>query len=79
MKTAIVNTLQRQAARRLGELAEDRTPVLIAERGRPAACLLDVESFDLQQERLNIRGGSARGERAVEQDRAPTEGRPRGE
>jgi len=73
MKTAIVTTLKRQATRILGELAEDRVPILITEHGRPAAYLVDVESFELQQDRLRMLEGIARGERAIEEGRVLTE------
>jgi len=57
----------------LGELAETHAPVLITEHGRPAAYLVDVESYEAQQRRLQILEGIARGERAI------TEGRTLGE
>ena len=73
MRTELVTTLKRQATRILGELAQDHVPVLITEHGRPAAYLVDVESFELQQDRLRILEGIARGERAIEEGRILTE------
>lgn len=72
MKTELVTTLKRQATRLIAELQEDRTPVLITEHGRPAAYLIDVQSFDDQQVRMHILEGIARGERAVQEKRTLT-------
>jgi prevent-host-death family protein len=69
MKTTIVTNLKRQATKILAELAEDHDTVLITEHGRPAAYLVDVETYELQQTRLRVLEGIARGERAVEQGR----------
>ena len=73
MRTELVTTLKRQATRILGELAQDHVPVLITEHGRPAAYLVDVESFELQQDRLRVLEGIARGERAIQEGRTLTE------
>ena len=40
-------------------------PVLITEHGRPAAYLVDVDSFEFMQSRMQILEGIARGERAI--------------
>ena len=67
MKTELVTTLKRQATRLISAVREDRAPVLITEHGRPAAYLVDVQTFDEQQERIRILEGIARGERAVQE------------
>ena len=72
MKMELVTTLKRQATRLIAELQEDRKPVLITEHGRPAAYLVDVQSFDDQQARMHILEGIARGERAVQEKRTLT-------
>ena len=72
MKMELVTTLKRQATRLIAELQADRAPVLITEHGRPAAYLIDVQSFDEQQVRLHILEGIARGERAVQEKRTLT-------
>jgi len=69
MKTELVTTLKRQATRLIAELREDPAPVLITERGRPAAYLVDVASYEEQQARMQILEGIARGERAFQQGR----------
>ncbi len=73
MKTAIVTNLKRHATKILAELAEDREPVLITEHGRPAAYIVDVDSYERQQDRLRILEGIARGERAIAENRVLSE------
>ena len=72
MKTELVTTLKREATRLISELQEHRAPILITEHGRPAAYLVDVESFDAQQTRVQILEGIARGEKAVQEGRILT-------
>lgn len=67
MKTELVTTLKRQATRLISELQEARLPILITEHGKPAAYLVDVESYETQQNRVRILEGIARGERAVQE------------
>lgn len=42
---------------------------MITEHGKPAAYLVDVESFEMQQSRIRILEGIACGERAVQEGR----------
>ena len=44
-------------------------PVLITQHGRPAAYLLDIETYAALNQRIAILEGIARGERAVEEGR----------
>jgi len=67
MKTELVTTLKRQATRLISELQSARSPILITEHGKPAAYLVDVQSYDSQQDRIHILEGIARGERAVQE------------
>ena len=69
MRTELVTTLKRKATEILSELERDRAPVLITQHGRPAAYLVDVETYERLNQRLAILEGIARGERAVEQGR----------
>ena len=69
MKTEIVTTLKRQATKILADLHESKEPVLITEHGQPSAYLVDVEDFELMQDRLNILEGIARGETAILENR----------
>ncbi len=65
MKTELVTTLKRQATRILSDLRDSGDPVLITEHGRPAAYLVDVDSFEFMQRRMQVLEGIARGERAI--------------
>ncbi len=69
MRTELVTTLKRKATEILSELERDRAPVLITQHGRPAAYLVDVETYERLNQRVAILEGIARGERAVEQGR----------
>jgi len=70
MRTELVTTLKRQATRILSALEEEKVPILITEHGRPAAYLVDVQTFERLQDRMRILEGIARGERAVQEGRA---------
>ena len=73
MKTELVTTLKRQATRILSDLHNSGEPVLITERGKPSAYLVDVDSFKLMQGRMKILEGIARGERAILEKRTYTQ------
>ena len=72
MKTELVTTLKRQATRLISKLQEDKLPILITEHGKPAAYLIDVQSFEMQQSRINILEGIALGERAIQEGKIMT-------
>lgn len=69
MRTELVTTLKRQATELLAELERDREPILITQHGLPSAYLVDVESYQRQQERMSILEGIARGEMALAEGR----------
>lgn len=69
MRTELVTTLKRKATEIIAELAQEHEPVLITQHGRPAAYLLDVETYAALNQRLAILEGIARGERAIEEGR----------
>ncbi len=69
MRTELVTTLKRKATEIISDLGRDRDPVLITQHGRPAAYLVDVETYERLQQRLAILEGIARGERAIEEGR----------
>ncbi len=69
METALVTTLKRKATRMIADLNKKRRPVLITKHGRPAAYLVDVETFTGLNRRLAILEGIARGERALREGR----------
>jgi prevent-host-death family protein len=69
MRTELVTTLKRKATEIIAELGAERDPVLITQHGRPAAYLVDVETYEQTQRRLAVLEGIARGERAIEEGR----------
>ena len=73
MKIELVTTLKRQATKILAELHESKEPVLITEHGLPSAYLVDVNDYELTQNRMQILEGIARGETAVLENRTFTQ------
>ena len=69
MRSEFVTTLKRKATEIISEIERDRIPILITRQGRPAAYLVDVETYEKLHKRLNVLEGIARGERAVEEGR----------
>jgi prevent-host-death family protein len=69
MKTELVTTLKRQATKILAELHSSKEPILITEHGQPSAYLIDVDDYEMMQNRLKILEGIARGETAIREDR----------
>jgi len=65
MKMELVTTLKRQATKILAELHESKEPVLITEYGQPSAYLVDVQDYEMMQNRMKILEGLARGETAI--------------
>lgn len=72
MRTELVTTLKRHATELLSDIERDREPILITQHGLPSAYLVDVQSFEAQQERMAILEGIARGELAVAEGRILT-------
>jgi len=65
MKMELVTTLKRQATKILAELHESKEPVLITEYGQPSAYLVDVQDYEMMQNRMEILEGLSRGENAI--------------
>ena len=74
MSTELLTTLKRKATEIISEVGRNRVPVLITHRGRPAAYVVDVETYERLNQRLSILEGIARGERAIEQGRVVSHG-----
>lgn len=72
MRTELVTTLKRQATELLSDIERDKQPILITQHGLPSAYLVDVETFELLQQRMAVLEGIARGEMAVAEGRAVT-------
>lgn len=77
MRTELVTTLKRQATELLSDLERDKTPILITQHGLPSAYLVDVESYELMQQRMSLLEGIARGEQAVAEGRVATHAQAR--
>ncbi|MBW8726268.1 MAG: type II toxin-antitoxin system prevent-host-death family antitoxin [Inquilinus limosus] len=73
MRTELVTTLKRKATDLLAELERDREPILITQHGLPSAYLVDVETFEILQQRMELLEGIARGEQAIEDGRTLTQ------
>lgn len=69
MRTELVTTLKRQATELLADIERDKQPILITQHGLPSAYLVDVETFELLQQRMAVLEGIARGEMAVAEGR----------
>ena len=72
MRTELVTTLKRQATDLLADVERDREPILITQHGLPSAYLVDVDTFESMQRRVQILEGIARGEQAVQDGRTLT-------
>ena len=73
MKIELVTTLKRQATKILAELHESKEPVLITEHGQPSAYLVDVQDYEMMQDRMKILDGLVKGEMAVLENRTYTQ------
>ena len=69
MRTELVTTLKRQATELLADIERDKQPILITQHGMPSAYLLDVETYQLMQQRMDVLEGIARGEQAIAEGR----------
>ncbi len=72
MRTELVTTLKRRATELLADLERDKEPIMITQHGLPAAYMVDVETFELNQTRMAILEGIARGERDIAEGRVYT-------
>ena len=73
MRIELVTTLKRQATKILAELHKSKEPILITEYGQPSAYLVDVEDYELMQDRMRLLEGLSRGERAIQEGRTLTQ------
>jgi prevent-host-death family protein len=69
MKTELVTTLKRQATQIIAAIQKERSPVLITQYGKPAAYLVDVQSYEELKRRLSVVEGIALGEKDAREGR----------
>lgn len=69
MKTELVTSLKRKATEIISGLQQDRDPILITQHGKPAAYLMDVETYETMSRRISVLEGIALGEQAVREGR----------
>ncbi len=69
MKVELVTNLKRRATEIIRDLNKKQEPVLITEHGKPAAYLVDVQSFLEITRKNELLEGLARGEAAIKQGR----------
>ncbi len=72
MRTELVTTLKRQATELLSDIGRDKKPILVTQHGVPSAYLVDVETYELLQQRMSVLEGIARGEMAAAEGRTLT-------
>ena len=77
MRTELVTTLKRQATELLSDIERDKEPILITQHGLPSAYLVDVETYQLMQQRMAVLEGIARGEQALADGRVATQAQAR--
>lgn len=77
MRTELVTTLKRRATELLSDVERQRQPILITQHGLPSAYLVDVESYELMQQRMMVLEGIARGEQALAEGRVATHAQAR--
>lgn len=69
MRTEVVTTLKRKATDLISEISSAHEPIMITQHGRPAAYLIDVESFEKMESRVKLLEGIALGEKAIAEGR----------
>lgn len=72
VKTELVTTLKRKATKLISRIEREKGSVLITQRGRPAAYLVNVETFESLHHRIELLEGLARGEMAIREGRTLT-------
>ena len=69
MKTELVTALKRHATEIIAGLQSEKNPILITQHGKPAAYLVDVQSYEELSRRLSVVEGLALGEQAIREGR----------
>jgi prevent-host-death family protein len=74
MTTELVTSLKRRATKIISQVQRKKEPVLITQRGLPAAYLVGVKEFEALQYRLQVLEGIALGEKDLREGRVVTHG-----
>lgn len=69
MRTEVITTLKRNATDLISEITSAHEPILITQHGIPAAYLVDVESYQRMESRMELLEGIALGEKAISESR----------
>lgn len=69
MHSELATSLKRSTRQILARVAKTKEPVMITQDGLPSAYLVDVETWEVLQQRVSLLEGIARGERAIEERR----------
>ena len=64
-----VTDIKRRATEIIAGLQQDQEPLVIMERGREAAVLMDVTSYRMQERKLALLEGIIRGQQALTEGR----------
>lgn len=65
MKTELVTTLKRKATELIADLQDTHVPIMITQHGKPAAVLVDMQTFEEMNRRISVLEGIALGENAI--------------
>ena len=73
MKTELVTTLKRKATELIADMQDTHDPIMITQHGKPAAVLVDMQTYEAMNRRINVLEGIALGEKAVREGRVLTQ------
>ena len=65
----ILSELLPSAGQIIKKMKRRKTPMLVTQNGKPAAYLMDVNTYERLQRRMRILEGIARGEKAIREGR----------
>jgi prevent-host-death family protein len=69
MRTELVTSLKRKGTDLISEISLNREHIMITQQGFPSAYLMDVESYQTMQDRIELLEGITKGEKAIREGR----------
>ena len=69
MRSEMVSTLKRQPTRILSDLHNSPEPILITEKGKPSAYLINIADYEAMVQRMSLLEAIAKGEQDLVNDR----------